>query len=54
MQSHCQNQDLPDFEIFRMFINPENPLILVILILTVAAEDELCTGPAFGKLPMPG
>ena len=30
-------QDLPGFEIFRMFINPENPLILVILILTVAA-----------------
>ena len=37
VQSHCQNQDLPDFGIFEMLINPENPLIPVILILTVAA-----------------
>ena len=34
VRRHCQNQDLPDFGIFRMFINPGNPLILVILILT--------------------
>ena len=41
VQSHCQKQDLPDFEIFRMFINPENPLILVILLLTFAAGMNL-------------
>ena len=35
----CQKQDLPDFEIFRMFINPENSLILVILLLTMTLHE---------------
>jgi hypothetical protein len=37
VQGHRQNHDLPYFEIFGMFINPESPPIVVILILTLAA-----------------
>ena len=33
----AERRELPDFMIFRMFNNPENSLILTILILTVAA-----------------
>ena len=40
----CQNQDLPDFGIFRMFTNPENPPILVILILTMTLHRPCLVG----------
>ena len=50
MQRHCQNQDLPDFGIFRMFTNPGNPPILAILILTFPAGTDFARARMAGRL----
>ena len=37
---YCPNQDLQDFEIFRIFPNPEHPCILIILIQGIKVTND--------------